>query len=151
MAVAKEISGLTNLPFQTAPNKFEALATHDALVEAHGALNVLAVSLFKIASDIRLLGTDPALQCTKNRFADADTWPSLLVQLRTGSGPRCGLGELLLPENEPGSSIMPGKVRLACFMRFCCGHTTTLMPHDALGARRSTRRSARRSRWCARR
>ena len=82
VAVAKEISALTGLPFQTAPNKFEALATHDALVEAHGALNVLAVSLFKIASDIRLLG----------------------------SGPRCGLGELLLPENEPGSSIMPGKV-----------------------------------------
>eukprot|EP01099_Mayorella_cantabrigiensis_P003940 TRINITY_DN295_c0_g2_i1.p1 TRINITY_DN295_c0_g2~~TRINITY_DN295_c0_g2_i1.p1 ORF type:complete len:423 (+),score=83.27 TRINITY_DN295_c0_g2_i1:152-1270(+) len=79
---AEKVSQLTNLPFQTAPNKFESLATHDAIVEAHGALNVLAVSLMKIANDIRLLG----------------------------SGPRCGLGELLLPENEPGSSIMPGKI-----------------------------------------
>ncbi|PJF20121.1 Fumarate hydratase, partial [Paramicrosporidium saccamoebae] len=70
------------LPFKTAPNKFEALASHDALVDLSSALNGLAVSLFKIASDIRLLG----------------------------SGPRCGLGELNLPENEPGSSIMPGKV-----------------------------------------
>jgi len=82
VSVAREIAAITGLPFQTAPNKFEALAAHDALVEAHGALNVVAVSLFKIANDIRLLG----------------------------SGPRCGLGELLLPENEPGSSIMPGKV-----------------------------------------
>jgi len=81
-SVAAELSALTKLPFQTAPNKFEALATHDALVELHGALNTLAVSLMKIANDIRLLG----------------------------SGPRCGLGELNLPENEPGSSIMPGKV-----------------------------------------
>jgi fumarate hydratase class II len=81
-AVAKELAQLTALPFQTAPNKFEALATHDALVELHGALNTLAVSLMKVANDIRLLG----------------------------SGPRCGLGELNLPENEPGSSIMPGKV-----------------------------------------
>ncbi|MDT3380633.1 class II fumarate hydratase [Labrys neptuniae] len=80
--IAAELAALTGLPFVTAPNKFEALATHDALVSAHGALNTLAVSLFKIASDIRLLG----------------------------SGPRAGLGELILPENEPGSSIMPGKV-----------------------------------------
>ncbi|KAI8806795.1 fumarate hydratase precursor rhizopus oryzae [Cladochytrium replicatum] len=80
--VAAEISKITGLPFQTAPNKFEALAAHDAAVEAHGALNTIAVSLMKVANDIRLLG----------------------------SGPRCGLGELLLPENEPGSSIMPGKV-----------------------------------------
>ncbi len=82
IAVAEEISTITSLPFVTAENKFEALAAHDALVETSGALNVLAVSLMKIANDIRLLG----------------------------SGPRCGLGELLLPENEPGSSIMPGKV-----------------------------------------
>ena len=79
---ADEVSAYTKLPFVTAPNKFEALATHDAMVEAHGALNEVAVSLFKIANDIRLLG----------------------------SGPRSGLGELSLPENEPGSSIMPGKV-----------------------------------------
>jgi len=80
--IAKEIASLTALPFVTAPNKFEALASNDALVELSGALNTTAVSLMKIANDIRLLG----------------------------SGPRCGLGELLLPENEPGSSIMPGKV-----------------------------------------
>ncbi|KAF8357358.1 fum-1, partial [Pristionchus pacificus] len=80
--VASTVSSLTGLPFETAPNKFEALAAHDALVEVHGALNVLAVSFMKIANDIRFLG----------------------------SGPRCGLGELSLPENEPGSSIMPGKV-----------------------------------------
>jgi fumarate hydratase class II len=80
--IADEIAKLTGLPFKTAPNKFEALASHDALVDLSSALNGLAVSLFKIASDIRLLG----------------------------SGPRCGLGELNLPENEPGSSIMPGKV-----------------------------------------
>ncbi|KAL1920341.1 uncharacterized protein VTP21DRAFT_1487 [Calcarisporiella thermophila] len=80
--VAEEISKITGLKFQTAPNKFEALAAHDAIVEASGALNTVAVSLMKIANDIRLLG----------------------------SGPRCGLGELSLPENEPGSSIMPGKV-----------------------------------------
>lgn len=80
--VAEEIGKLTNIPFQTAPNKFEALACNDAMVEAHGALNTVACSLMKIANDIRFLG----------------------------SGPRCGLGELLLPENEPGSSIMPGKV-----------------------------------------
>ena len=79
---AQEVARFTKLPFITAPNKFEALATHDALVELSGVLNTLAVSLFKIANDIRLLG----------------------------SGPRSGLGELSLPENEPGSSIMPGKV-----------------------------------------
>jgi fumarate hydratase class II len=81
-AVAAEIAALTGLPFVTAPNKFEALAAHDALVALSGALKVVAASLFKIANDIRLLG----------------------------SGPRSGLGELILPENEPGSSIMPGKV-----------------------------------------
>jgi fumarate hydratase class II len=81
-AFAAEIAKLTRLPFETAPNKFEALATHDTLVELSGVLNVLAVSLTKIANDIRLLG----------------------------SGPRSGIGELRLPENEPGSSIMPGKV-----------------------------------------
>ncbi len=80
--VAKNIAEITTLPFVTAPNKFEALAAHDALVEFSGALKTVAASLFKIANDIRLLG----------------------------SGPRCGLGELMLPENEPGSSIMPGKV-----------------------------------------
>ena len=79
---AAKIAEMTKLPFVSAENKFEALATHDAFVFAHGALNTVAVSLFKIASDIRLLG----------------------------SGPRSGFGELLLPENEPGSSIMPGKV-----------------------------------------
>ena len=81
-AIAGEVAAITGLPFVTAPNKFEALAAHDAMVELHGALNVLAASLMKIANDIRLLG----------------------------SGPRCGFGELKLPENEPGSSIMPGKV-----------------------------------------
>ncbi len=81
-AFAAEVANLTQLPFETAPNKFEALASHDTLVELSGMLNVIAVSLTKIANDIRLLG----------------------------SGPRCGLGELRLPENEPGSSIMPGKV-----------------------------------------
>jgi len=79
---AAEVAKLTGLPFETAPNKFEALAGHDAVVEMSGALNTIACSLFKIANDIRLLG----------------------------SGPRSGLGELSLPENEPGSSIMPGKV-----------------------------------------
>jgi len=81
-AFAEEAAAFTKIPFVTAPNKFEALATKDGLVEAHGSLNSVAVSLFKIANDIRLLG----------------------------SGPRSGLGELALPENEPGSSIMPGKV-----------------------------------------
>jgi fumarate hydratase class II len=79
---AAEVAKITGLPFVTAPNKFESLASHDAMVELSGALNVLAVSLMKIGNDIRLLG----------------------------SGPRCGLGEISLPENEPGSSIMPGKV-----------------------------------------
>jgi fumarate hydratase class II len=81
-AFAEEVATYTKLPFKTAENKFEALAAHDAFVSAHGALNTVAVSLFKIANDIRFLG----------------------------SGPRSGLGELSLPENEPGSSIMPGKV-----------------------------------------
>ena len=80
--VAERIAAITKLPFTTAPNKFEALAAHDAMVFSHGAINTVAASLFKIANDIRLLG----------------------------SGPRSGLGELSLPENEPGSSIMPGKV-----------------------------------------
>jgi len=80
--VAARIAAITGLSFTTAPNKFEALAAHDAMVFSHGAINTVAASLFKIANDIRLLG----------------------------SGPRSGLGELALPENEPGSSIMPGKV-----------------------------------------
>ena len=80
--VADRIAAITGLAFTTAPNKFEALAAHDAMVFSHGAINTVAASLFKIANDIRLLG----------------------------SGPRAGLGELSLPENEPGSSIMPGKV-----------------------------------------
>ncbi|HVE01613.1 MAG TPA: class II fumarate hydratase, partial [Sphingomicrobium sp.] len=79
---AKEAANLTQLPFTSAPNKFAELAAHDTLVELSGVLNVIAVAVTKIANDIRLLG----------------------------SGPRCGLGELKLPENEPGSSIMPGKV-----------------------------------------
>jgi fumarate hydratase class II len=79
---AAKVAKITSLPFVTAPNKFEALASHGALAYAHGALNAAAMDLFKIANDIRLLG----------------------------SGPRSGLGELSLPENEPGSSIMPGKV-----------------------------------------
>ncbi|MFP4060807.1 MAG: class II fumarate hydratase [Bacteroidota bacterium] len=80
--VAEKIAELTGLSFKTAENKFESLAAHDAIVETHGALKQLAVSLMKIANDIRVLG----------------------------SGPRCGIGEILIPENEPGSSIMPGKV-----------------------------------------
>lgn len=80
--VAANMARISDLPFVTAPNKFEALAAHDAMVEISGHLKTVAASLFKIANDIRLLG----------------------------SGPRCGLGELILPENEPGSSIMPGKV-----------------------------------------
>jgi fumarate hydratase class II len=79
---AEQVAKVTKLPFKTAENKFEALAAHDAIVEASGALNTIAVSLMKIANDIRFLG----------------------------SGPRCGIGEISLPENEPGSSIMPGKV-----------------------------------------
>ena len=81
-AFAKEVANLTRLPFTSAPNKFAELAAHDNMVELSGVLNTIAVSLTKIANDIRLLG----------------------------SGPRCGFGELKLPENEPGSSIMPGKV-----------------------------------------
>ena len=80
--VADYIAQFTGLPFVTAENKFEALAAHDAIVETHGAIRQLAMSLFKIANDIRLLA----------------------------SGPRSGIGEILIPENEPGSSIMPGKV-----------------------------------------
>lgn len=80
--VAKHIAKLTGLPFKTAENKFEALAAHDAIVEAHGALKTVAVSLMKIANDIRMLS----------------------------SGPRSGIGEIFIPDNEPGSSIMPGKV-----------------------------------------
>ncbi|HEV2562998.1 MAG TPA: class II fumarate hydratase [Rhizomicrobium sp.] len=80
--VAERIAAITKMPFKSAPNKFEALAAHDAMVFTHGAINTVAMALFKIANDIRLLG----------------------------SGPRSGLGELSLPENEPGSSIMPGKV-----------------------------------------
>ncbi|MEY3051833.1 MAG: hypothetical protein RLY31_1618 [Bacteroidota bacterium] len=80
--VARKIAELTGLPFVTAPNKFESLAAHDAIVESHGALKTVAVSLFKIAHDIRMLA----------------------------SGPRCGIGEVIIPDNEPGSSIMPGKV-----------------------------------------
>jgi fumarate hydratase class II len=80
--VAERIAAITQMAFTTAPNKFEALAAHDAMVFSHGAINTVAASMFKIAQDIRFLG----------------------------SGPRSGLGELALPENEPGSSIMPGKV-----------------------------------------
>ncbi len=100
--VAAEIAALTGMPFVTAPNKFEALAAHDALLELSGALRVVAASLFKIANDIRLLG----------------------------SGPRSGLGELILPENEPGSSIMPGKVNptQAEALTMVCAH---VMGNDA--------------------
>ncbi|MFM8488912.1 MAG: lyase family protein, partial [Bacteroidota bacterium] len=80
--VARHIASLSGYPFVTAPNKFEALAAHDGIVEAHGALKTLAVSLMKIANDIRMLS----------------------------SGPRSGIGEIFIPDNEPGSSIMPGKV-----------------------------------------
>ena len=94
--VAERIAAITGLPFTSAPNKFEALAAHDAMVFTHGAINTVAASLFKIANDIRLLG----------------------------SGPRSGLGELSLPENEPGSSIMPGKVNpTQCeAMTMVCAH-----------------------------
>src|SRR6478609_7640605 len=103
-AVAQRIADISGLPFQTAPNKFEALASHDALIFAHGAINSVAAGLFKIASDIRL----------------------------AGSGPRSGLGELQLPENEPGSSIMPGKVnptQVEALTMVCCqvfGNQTTI-------------------------
>ncbi|OWU83635.1 fumarate hydratase [Oceanicola sp. 22II-s10i] len=100
--VAKNMAGITGLPFVTAPNKFEALAAHDAMVMFSGALKTVAGSLFKIANDIRLLG----------------------------SGPRSGLGELILPENEPGSSIMPGKVNptQAEALTMVCAH---VMGNDA--------------------
>ncbi|WP_044008170.1 class II fumarate hydratase [Ketogulonicigenium vulgare] len=101
-AVAVEIAAITGLPFVTAPNKFEALAAHDAMVMFSGALKTVAASLFKIANDLRLLG----------------------------SGPRSGLGELILPENEPGSSIMPGKVNptQAEALTMVCAH---VMGNDA--------------------
>ncbi|MFZ5708503.1 MAG: class II fumarate hydratase [Pseudomonadota bacterium] len=101
-AVADRIARITGLPFVPAPNKFEALAAHDAMVEMSGALRTVAASLFKIANDIRLLG----------------------------SGPRSGLGELILPENEPGSSIMPGKVNptQAEALTMVCAH---VMGNDA--------------------
>jgi fumarate hydratase, class II len=102
-AFAKQVAKITSLPFTSAPNKFAALAAHDAYVAVHGALDALAAGLFKIANDIRLLG----------------------------SGPRSGLGELILPENEPGSSIMPGKVnptQAEALTMVCCqvfgNHTT---------------------------
>ncbi|HHW35031.1 MAG TPA: class II fumarate hydratase [Paracoccus solventivorans] len=101
-AIAAEIAKITGLPFVTAPNKFEALAAHDAMVFFHGALKTIAGSLFKIANDLRFLG----------------------------SGPRSGLGELILPENEPGSSIMPGKVNptQAEALTMVCAH---VMGNDA--------------------
>ncbi len=101
---AKRVADITGLPFTSAPNKFEALASNDAYVFVHGAINATATALFKIANDIRLLG----------------------------SGPRSGLGELILPENEPGSSIMPGKVnptQCEALTMVCCqvfGNHTTL-------------------------
>ena len=103
-AFARKVAAITRLPFVSAPNKFEALASHGAYAFAHGALNALAADLFKIANDIRLLG----------------------------SGPRSGLGELILPENEPGSSIMPGKVnptQCEALTMVCCqvfGNQTTI-------------------------
>jgi fumarate hydratase class II len=109
--VAKRIAALTGLPFVTAPNKFEALASHDAIVFAHGALTSVATGLFKIANDIRLLA----------------------------SGPRSGLGELILPENEPGSSIMPGKVnptQCEAVTMVCCqvfGNNTTITAAGSQG------------------
>jgi len=109
--VAERIAAITQMKFTTAPNKFEALAAHDAMVMSHGALNTVATSLFKIANDIRFLG----------------------------SGPRSGLGELALPENEPGSSIMPGKVNptqcealtMVCAQVF--GNQTTMTMAGASG------------------
>ncbi|MEM7291587.1 MAG: class II fumarate hydratase, partial [Pseudomonadota bacterium] len=101
---AAEVANITSLPFRTAPNKFEALAANDAYVYAHGALSTIAASLFKIANDLRFLG----------------------------SGPRSGLGEISLPENEPGSSIMPGKVnptQCEAMTMVCCqvtGNQTTV-------------------------
>ncbi|BFZ55197.1 fumarase fum1 [Savitreella phatthalungensis] len=109
--IAEEVSKTTGLKFETAPNKFEALASHDAIVEASGALNTVACSLMKIANDIRYLG----------------------------SGPRCGLGELSLPENEPGSSIMPGKVnptQCEAMTMLCAqvmGNNTTISVGGSMG------------------
>ena len=109
---AEKISEITGYKFITAPNKFEALASSDAIVNTSGALNTLAVSLMKIANDIRLMG----------------------------SGPRCGIGELLLPENEPGSSIMPGKVnptQCEALTMVCCrvvGNHTTITIAGSQGA-----------------
>lgn len=109
--IAEEVTKLTGLEFVTAPNKFEALAAHDAIVEASGALNTVACSLMKIANDIRYLG----------------------------SGPRCGLGELSLPENEPGSSIMPGKVnptQCEAMTMLCAqvmGNNTTISVGGSMG------------------
>jgi len=108
---AKELARLTRLPFITAPNKFEALASNDALVHAHGALKTLAASLMKIANDVRWLA----------------------------GGPRCGLGELKIPENEPGSSIMPGKVnptQSEALTMLCCqvmGNDVAINLGGALG------------------
>ena len=102
--VARRIAAITGLAFTSAPNKFEALAAHDAMIMSHGAINTVAAALFKIANDIRLLG----------------------------SGPRSGLGELSLPENEPGSSIMPGKVnptQCEALTMVCCqvfGNNSTI-------------------------
>merc|ERR1712150_200791 len=104
LMVASEIAKYTRLPFVTAINKFEAIAAHDVMVEIHGVLNVLACSLMKIANDIRFLS----------------------------SGPRCGIGEIILPSNEPGSSIMPGKVnptQCEALTMVCCqvmGNNTTV-------------------------
>jgi fumarate hydratase class II len=109
--VAKELARLTGLPLVTAPNKFEALASNDALVHAHGALKTLAASLMKIANDVRWLA----------------------------GGPRCGLGELRIPENEPGSSIMPGKVnptQSEALTMLCCqvmGNDVAINLGGALG------------------
>lgn len=109
--IAEEVTKLTGITFETAPNKFEALASHDAIVEASGALNTVACSLMKIANDIRYLG----------------------------SGPRCGLGELSLPENEPGSSIMPGKVnptQCEAMTMLCAqvmGNNTTISVGGSMG------------------
>lgn len=109
--VAAEIARLTKLPFVTAPNKFEALAANDALVHAHGALKTLAASLMKIANDIRWLA----------------------------SGPRCGIGEIRIPENEPGSSIMPGKVnptQSEAMTMLCCqvmGNDVAINMSGAMG------------------
>src|SRR6201991_4428648 len=101
-AFAKQVAKITKLPFTSAANKFEALASNDAYVFAHGAINAAATGLFKIANDIRLLG----------------------------SGPRSGLGELILPENEPGSSIMPGKVNpTQCEARpWCAARCSAITP-----------------------